>query len=44
MTGVWSPVAIPAIGKIGTPLVFDIGVYLVVVGMVLMIVFELAEN
>lgn len=44
MTGVWSPLEIPAVGKLGTPLLFDAGVYLVVVGMVLMIVFELAEN
>ena len=44
MTGVWSSFEVPAIGKVGTPLVFDVGVYLVVVGMVLMMIFELAEK
>ena len=44
MTGVWGGFELPAIGKIGTPLMFDVGVYLVVVGMVLMIIFELAEE
>lgn len=44
MTGLWAPLEVPAIGKLGTPLLFDVGVYLVVVGMALMIVFELAEN
>jgi multicomponent Na+:H+ antiporter subunit B len=44
MTGLWSTFSVPAIGKLGTPLLFDMGVYLVVVGMVLMIVFELAET
>lgn len=44
MTGLWSSLELPAIGKLGTPLLFDVGVYLVVVGMVLMIVFELAED
>ena len=44
LTGVWSTLEVPVIGKPGTPLMFDIGVYLVVVGMVLMIVCELAEE
>lgn len=44
MTGLWTSLTLPAIGKLGTPLVFDIGVYFVVVGMVLMILFELAEE
>jgi multicomponent Na+:H+ antiporter subunit B len=44
MTGLWSSFEVSAIGKLGTPLLFDVGVYLIVVGMVLMIVFELAEN
>ena len=44
MTGLWSSLELPAIGKLGTPLLFDVGVYLVVLGMVLMIVFELAEK
>ncbi len=44
MTGLWTAFKLPAIGKLGTPLLFDVGVYLVVLGMVLMVVFELAEN
>lgn len=44
MTGLWSTLELPAVGKLGTPLLFDVGVYLVVVGMALMIVFELAED
>jgi multicomponent Na+:H+ antiporter subunit B len=44
MTGMWLPWELPALGKLGTPLLFDIGVYFVVVGVVLMIVFSLAEN
>ena len=44
MTGLLSTFSVPAIGKLGTPMLFDMGVYLVVVGMVLMIVFELAET
>ncbi len=44
MTGLWTSFEMPAVGKLGTPLVFDVGVYLVVVGMVLMIVLELAEE
>ena len=44
MTGLWGTLELPAVGKLGTPLLFDVGVYLVVVGVVLMIVFELAEK
>jgi len=43
-TGMWSALELTAVGKLGTPLLFDVGVYLVVVGMVLVIVFELAEQ
>lgn len=43
MTGVWLPHKLPVLGKVGTPLLFDVGVYLLVVGMTLTIVFELAE-
>ncbi len=44
MTGLWSAIELPAIGKLGTPLLFDVGVYLIVLGMVVTIVFELAED
>jgi multicomponent Na+:H+ antiporter subunit B len=32
-TALWSPHRLPGIGKLGTPLLFDLGVYLVVLGM-----------
>jgi multicomponent Na+:H+ antiporter subunit B len=44
LTGVWDQTPIPVIGKLGTPLVFDVGVYLVVTGVTLTIVFTLAEE
>ncbi|NJK81535.1 MAG: Na+/H+ antiporter subunit B [Chloroflexaceae bacterium] len=44
MTGLWLEPEIPALGKLGTPLLFDVGVYLVVIGIVLTIVFSLAED
>jgi multicomponent Na+:H+ antiporter subunit B len=42
----WIEIPIPAMGtlKLGTPLLFDIGVYLTVVGVVLMIIHSLAEE
>ncbi len=43
-TGVWSSIQLPLIGNLGTPMLFDIGVYLVVVGVVLNITFVLTEN
>ncbi len=43
-TGVWSGVTLPLIGELSTPLLFDVGVYLVVVGVVLNITFVLTEN
>ncbi len=43
-TGVWSNFQLPLIGNLGTPMLFDIGVYLVVVGVVLNITFVLTEN
>lgn len=44
MTGLqWEP-TIPAIGHLSVPLVFDTGVYLVVMGVVLTIVFTFFEN
>lgn len=44
MTGLWYENEIPVIGKLGTPLLFDVGVYLVVVGITLLIVFSLQEE
>ncbi|MBK8434480.1 MAG: Na+/H+ antiporter subunit B [Chloroflexi bacterium] len=45
MTALWNEqILIPAIGKIGTPFFFDIGVYLTVLGVVLLIIFTLQEE
>lgn len=44
MTGQWSEQPIPVLGKVGTPVLFDVGVYLVVVGVTLTIIFSLAES
>jgi len=43
MTGLWRPEPIPVIGKVGTPLLFDVGVYLVVIGITATIMFTLFE-
>lgn len=42
MTGLWMEEKFPLIGLIGTSLFFDIGVYLVVVGVVLTILFTIS--
>jgi multicomponent Na+:H+ antiporter subunit B len=46
MTGLWGRVILPAFGTldVGTPLLFDVGVYLVVVGVTLSIILPLAEE
>lgn len=46
MTGQWGALEHPTLGKleIGTPLLFDVGVYLVVLGVTLTIIFSLAEE
>ena len=44
LTGLWIDYPVPAIGSLGTPLLFDTGVYLVVTGMVLLVVFSLMEE
>jgi multicomponent Na+:H+ antiporter subunit B len=44
MTGLWLKVPLPVVGKVGSPVVFDMGVYLVVLGIVLAILFALAEE
>ncbi len=44
MTGMWLDTGIPLIGKVGTPLLFDLGVYFLVLGVTLQIIFSLAEE
>ena len=44
LTAIWTKIGIePAVVDVGTPLVFDVGVFLAVIGVVLTIVFTLAE-
>ena len=42
MTGIWVEGQIPFIGSLGTALFFDIGVYFVVIGVVLTILFTIS--
>lgn len=42
-TGVWGTFQLPLIGKLGTPMLFDIGVYLLVIGIILNITFVLTK-
>lgn len=46
MTARWGDITLPGIGPVplGTPLIFDLGVYLVVVGVMLTIILSLAEE
>ena len=46
MTGLWGKVPVPGVGDLdlGTPLLFDVGVYLTVVGVTLSIILPLAEE
>lgn len=44
MTGLWFEHPIPVIGMVGSSLFFDLGVYLVVIGVVLTILFTIALN
>lgn len=46
LTGVWADWDLPVLGSVavGTPLLFDVGVYLLVTGMTLSILFHLAED
>lgn len=44
MTGLWAHDPIPVIGLIGSALFFDIGVFLVVIGVVLTIIFTISES
>ncbi|HHN48160.1 MAG TPA: Na+/H+ antiporter subunit B [Bacteroidales bacterium] len=40
-TGLWTEFSLPVIGRLSTPLLFDIGVYFVVIGITTSIVFTL---
>lgn len=42
MTSVWLPAQVPVFGSVGTTLLFDMGVYLLVVGVVLTILFTIS--
>jgi len=44
LAGLWSKGAPPTFDSLGTPLLFDAGVYLVVMGMALLIIFSLMEG
>jgi multicomponent Na+:H+ antiporter subunit B len=43
MTGLWLEQPVPVIGSIGSALFFDLGVYLVVIGVVLTILFTISQ-
>jgi len=43
MTGLWMDEPIPVIGMVGSALFFDLGVYVVVVGVVLTILFTISQ-
>ncbi|MFT2009436.1 MnhB domain-containing protein [Pontibacter sp. 13R65] len=44
MTALWADFYLPIFGKPGTPIMFDFGVYLLVLGVVLKITFVMAEE
>ncbi len=44
LAGVWLTTPIPGIGKVGSVLVFDIGVFLIVVATVVLMIVELADE
>ena len=44
MTGLWSTDPVPVIGLVGTSLFFDIGVFIVVIGVTLTILFTISET
>ncbi|MFD2516038.1 MnhB domain-containing protein [Pontibacter locisalis] len=44
MTGYWLDAKVPVIGSVGTPLLFDMGVYQLVLGMVLKIIFTMSRD
>jgi hypothetical protein len=44
LTGLWLAWPAPVVGKLGTPLLFDVGVFLAVMGVTLKILFTLMET
>lgn len=44
MTGMWVENSLPVVGKVGTPTLFDAGVYFLVIGVVVWILLEFAED
>jgi multicomponent Na+:H+ antiporter subunit B len=46
LTGVWITFILPGVGevKVGSPLLFDLGVYLVVIGMTVEVIVTMAEE
>jgi multicomponent Na+:H+ antiporter subunit B len=44
MTGLWFENPVPVIGMVGSALFFDVGVFLVVIGVVLTIIFTISET
>lgn len=44
LTGLWYGQSVPVVGKLGTPLLFDVGVFLVVLGVTLRILFSLMST
>jgi multicomponent Na+:H+ antiporter subunit B len=46
LTGLWTYITIPGFGalEVGTPVLFDIGVYLLVFGITITLVFSLEEG
>lgn len=44
MTGIWFEEPIPVIGMVGSALFFDTGVFLVVIGVTLTIIFTISES
>ena len=43
LEAIWLEITLPAVGKLGTPLLFDLGVYLTVLGITMLIVLSLAS-
>ncbi len=44
LTGMWDKTPLPIVGKLGSPLWFDLGVYIVVGGICCLIVFSLGDE